>query len=185
MYEGNNEIDKPKPEEWSPIDVERLFIFCLFDRAMPYEKVCKSYEFFDKQGLLDFDKICKSGYESLIFTCKASGLRFYRETARYLFENATMHNGDSLMKMTRDELVQKCPGIGYKLASMFCNRIHKTQYAIIDVHIDRFLAAHGCVAKTYLSKEKDFIEIARGMNMTPDELDWKIWNENRIGNRKK
>jgi len=183
MHETNIDIDKPKPEEWAPAEVERLFIFCLFDRAMPYEKVSKAFEFFDRYGMLSFDKIraCDFGYLSDV--CKASGLRFPNETAKFLRENARAHTGTSIKKMTRDELVKNCPGIGYKLASMFCNRVHKTQYAIIDVHIDRFLAKHGSTSKTYLGKEKDFIKIAEELGKTPEALDWEVWNGNRIGNK--
>jgi thermostable 8-oxoguanine DNA glycosylase len=185
MYENNIDIDKPKPDDWPSIEVERLFIFCIFDRVMPYEKVCEAYKRFDEWGLLSFDSISACDQEYLSAACAAAGLRFPNETAKFLLKNTKElgYTGDSIKEMTRDEMVKECPGIGYKLASMFCNRVHKTQYAIVDVHIDRFLVKHGSTAKTYLDKEKDFIKIAHDMGMTPDELDWKVWDENRIGNR--
>lgn len=185
MHEGNLDIDKPKPsEKWSWEDVERLFIFCIFDRAMPYEKVCKAYKSFDTFGLLSLDAIAACDLDYLTHACKAAGLRFPSQTSKFLKKNTECgHNGGSLLEMTRDELVEECPGIGYKLASMFCNRIHGTQYAIIDVHIDRFLTERGVTAKTYLEKEKSFVKIAHEMGKTPDALDWEIWNGNRIGNK--
>lgn len=180
MYEGNLPIDSPD-NEWTPDAVERLFIFCQFARAMPYEKICESYQYLESNDLLSFAVLRLFTMEDLIDLLKDAGLRFPKETAGYLYHNVREFDGEKLRNMTRDEIVEKCHGFGYKLASMFCNRCQGTQYAIIDVHIDRFLIENGCTEKSYKEKEKCFIDLAHKRRMTVDELDWKIWDEKRIG----
>jgi thermostable 8-oxoguanine DNA glycosylase len=183
MYESNDPIDNPN-NEWTPDAVERLFVFCQFDRAMPYEKVCESYNYLGSHNLLSFDVLRLLTVEDLTALLKDARHRFPKATAEYLYYNVREFNGETLKKMSRDEIVVMCKGFGYKLASMFCNRCQGTQYAIIDVHIDRYLAEHGCTERSYIKKEECFIEIASQYGMTPDELDWEIWNSRRIGVRK-
>ena len=182
MYEGNHEIDSPD-NEWTPDAVEKLFIFCQFDRAMPYEKVVASYEHLNSKDMLSFKALRIPTYD-LVFLLKDAKLRFPRQTAEFLSYNVHVFSGRTLLEMSRDEIAEECRGFGYKLASMFCNRVHRAQYAIIDVHIDRFLQENGCTVKKYLEKEKFFIELARQRGKTPDQLDWEIWNSSRIGNKK-
>jgi len=178
MYEGNHQIDNPD-NEWTPDAVERLFIFCQFDRAMPYEKVVASYEYLESKNMLSFRalrNLLSAGHvpldENLVSLLRDAKLRFPVQTAKFLNYNINVFSGRTLL------------GFGYKLASMFCNRVHGSQYAIIDVHIDRFLKENGCTARSYHEKEKFFIKLARQRGVTPDQLDWEVWNSSRIGNKK-
>lgn len=182
MYDGNLNIDNPN-NKWTKEEVEKLFIFCQFDRAMPYEKVCDAFNYLGSRDMLSFGAIGKLTSDELRKLLKKAGLRFWSQTAKYLEQNVMRFDGNSLKEMSRDELAKKCMGFGYKLASMFHNRIHGTQYAIIDVHIDRFLVQHGCKAAGYKAKEKCFADIAKSMGKTTEELDWEVWNTNRIGAR--
>jgi thermostable 8-oxoguanine DNA glycosylase len=183
VYEGNLQIDTPD-NEWTPDAVERLFIFCQLDRVMPYDKVMNSYLFLESEGLVSFESLRKFMPEELAPLLREAKLRFPETTANYLYYNVHHFDGKTLHKMSRDKIVEKCRGFGWKLASMFCNRCQGTQYAIIDVHIDRFLQEHGCTSKKYHEKETFFVELARQRGITPDELDWEIWNNSRIGNKK-
>jgi thermostable 8-oxoguanine DNA glycosylase len=189
MYESNDPIDNPD-NDWTPGAVERLFIFCQFDRAMPYEKVCESYRYLESHGFLSFEILRTFTVGELTDLLRDARLRFPKVTATYLYRNIREFNGEKLKKMSRDEIVEKCSGFGYKLASMFCNRCQGTQYAIIDVHIDRYIKEHwfksGIIAPslTYKEKEKCFIELAKQQGKTPDELDWEIWDSRRIGSKK-
>ena len=182
MYEGNAGIDNPD-NEWTPESAERLFIFCQFDRAMPYEKVRWAYDRLMEAGFYSFEKLRSLSLDELTKILKIVGLRFPRETAGFLYENIRMFTGERLMKMSRDDLAKECKGFGMKLASMFHNRIHGTQYAIIDVHVDRYLKEHGCKSSNYKKKEEFLTEMATSQGKTVEQLDWEIWNANRIGNR--
>ena len=182
MYEGNIDIDKPR-RRWTKNMVEGLFIFCQLDRVMSYESVCKVYRTLDNIGLTQFHNLLKIPLENLKEIIEIAGHRFPKQTAEFIKFNVRRFDGDTLRHMSRDEIVEKCKGFGYKLASMFHSRIHKTNYAIIDVHVDRFLKQHGCKATKYKDKESYLQKIADDLEISMEELDWQIWNTNRIGNR--
>jgi len=173
------------PEEWTPDAVERLFIFCQFDRVMPYEKVVESFDYLDKRGFASFDELRMLMPEDLAALFKEAKLRFPKATADQLYYNIHHYDGETLHKMSREEIVEKCKGFGWKLASMFCNRCQGTNYAIIDVHINKYLDEHGCIANNYKKKEEHFIWLAKEQGKTVDELDREIWNARRIGNKEK
>jgi thermostable 8-oxoguanine DNA glycosylase len=183
MYEGNADIDHPD-NEWTDEAIERLFLFCQFARAMPYEKFVAAYRYFLEKGYYSFKLMRTMSHFDMIKLCKEAGLRFPTQTAKFLYHNIHEFDGASLKKMSRDDLAKHCVGFGMKLASMFHNRIHGTQYAIIDVHINRYLREHGCTANSYHEKERCFIELAKQQGKTPDELDWEIWDTMRIGRKK-
>lgn len=182
MYSSNIEIDKPR-WAWSDSEAEKLFLFCLLDRASSYEQVCKIHNGLKSLKLLSFKslKLLKEGNLSSIL--KQLGCRFPVQTAKFIEYNIQSFTISDIASMSRDELAMRIKGFGYKLASMFHNRLHNTNYAIIDVHIDRYLEGNGCKAKSYKDKEIFFFQLAEEKEMTPDELDWEIWNQNRIGNR--
>ena len=183
MYSSNIAIDRPR-WAWSDSEVEKLFLFCLLDRASSYEQVCRIHNGLESLKLLSFKslKLLKEG--DLSSTLKQLGCRFPVQTAKFIEYNIQSFTISNINLMSRDELVTHVKGFGYKLASMFHNRLHNTNYAIIDVHIDRYLKENNCKAKNYKDKEVFFFQLAEKKGMTPDELDWKIWDQNRIGNRK-
>jgi len=182
MYEGNIDIDKPR-QRWSDKQIERLFIFCQLDRVMPYEKVCHVFEYLDSRGLTQFEELRETPEFMLGYYLKLSGHRFPYQTAGFIKWNINNFTAKELRKMSRDKIAEECMGFGYKLASMFHNRIHGTDYAIIDVHVDRYLEQHGCKAKKYKEKESYLQNLAKTQNKSLEVLDWEIWNTNRIGNR--
>lgn len=177
MYEKNHEIDKHN--EWTNRNIERLFIFCLLDRAMPYESVCKIFDSLEKITLTSFREIKSITQENLRIHLSYFGHRFPTQTSRYIKYDIDKFTAKELYNMNREELVRNIKGFGYKLASMFHNRLHNSQYAIIDIHINNYLKSKGCKATSYLEKEQFFQKLAMDMNITPEELDWQIWNERR------
>lgn len=182
MYSSNIEIDKPK-QTWIEKEKEKLFLFCLLDRATSYEQVCKIYNGLESISLLSFETLRMIEENDLHVVLKQFGCRFPAQTSRFIKYNIESFTISDITLMSRDELVIKIKGFGYKLASMFHNRLHNTNYAIIDVHIDRYLKENNCKAKGYREKEIFFFQLAEKKGMTVDELDWEIWNKNRIGNR--
>lgn len=186
MYEGNISIDKSR-DKWSGEQIEELFVFCILDRAMPYEKVCKTFEHLKSKGLTQFEKIKGIDQTKLIREIAKSGYRWPNQASEYLKWNVTKYSVIDLSTMSRDELKRNVKGFGYKLASMFYNRLHPedAKYAIIDIHIDRYIQQQGCKETSYKKKEKFMQELAIKRNISMEKLDWDIWNSSRIGNRNK
>lgn len=182
MYENNIWIDKPH-NVWHNNNVEKLFIFCILDRAMPYETVCRIFKGLEHAGFTSFDRLRKVPTGRIALELKSFGHRFYNQTAEFIKYNVDRFTVADLWLMSRYVLAKYIKGFGYKLASMFHNRLHGSNYAIIDVHVDRFLEKQGYHLKSYLEKEGKLQEIAKSRGMTMEQLDWEIWNKNRIGNR--
>lgn len=78
-------------------------------------------------------------------------------------------------------MVDRCHGIGMKLASMFLRNTRGDDYAVIDVHIRRYLEERG-ITGNYLHLENEFRKIAESQGKSVTELDLEIWNERRVGN---
>ena len=186
MYETNIDIDKSR-DKWSGEQIEELFVFCILDRAMPYEKVCKTFDHLKLKGLTKFDRVKSISLIKLLSEIAKSGYRWPNQAAEYLKWNINNYSVVDLSVMSRDELKRNIKGFGYKLASMFYNRLHPedAKYAIIDIHIDRYLQQQGCKDTSYKKKEKFMQDLAIKRNVSMEKLDWDIWDKNRIGNKKK
>jgi thermostable 8-oxoguanine DNA glycosylase len=156
--------------------LENLMVFCILDRAMPYEKVCKAYDTLREHGLDTKQGLSSVSKERIAELLSSSGFRFPNQTANFL--KGFSGNAIDLRNASRTELCS-IKGIGMKLASMFLNRTRGTQYAIIDIHIKRWLDERGLLSKNYLTSERNFIREAEKLGMTPDQLDYQIWNTNR------
>jgi N-glycosylase/DNA lyase len=180
-------IDKQKPK-WTDEDLERMMIFCMLDRAQPYEKVCKVFNHLNQHGLTTRDEIKKISYpykDEVYLTnlLKEAGHRFPNQTAKFLILFAS--NPINLRTASRDEIVKNIKGIGYKLASMFLRNTRGEEYAVLDVHVKRWLEERGFDPKAnYKDLEHVFCHLAKGMGKTPYELDMEIWQGRRIGNRR-
>ena len=183
IYSSNIEIDRPRLA-WSKEEKERLFLFCLLDKAASYEQVCNIFNGLELQGLTSFKSLKLLEENDLHSILKKLGCRFPVQTSRFIEYNIESFTISEIASMSRDELVIKIKGFGYKLASMFHNRLYNSNYAVIDIHINRYLEENGCKVKNYKEKEMFFFQLAEKKGMTPDELDWEIWDQNRIGNRK-
>jgi len=177
-------IDRPDGK-YSDEDMEKFMVFCILDTAVSYESVCKAWNELDeagmttRKGLKRVDPILIKGVLASV------GYRWAGQKALYLKHFA--NNKINLKTATRKELVNSVYGIGMKLASMFLRNTRGHQYAVLDVHTLRFLQNElgEKMPKKYEDQEKMFINIAKMRHMNPMELDLKIWQENRIGNRKK
>lgn len=170
-------------KKWSKQNLDKLLVFCLLDRAMPYENVCKTFEILDKKGLTLRENIRKAPLSEIVKVLKEAPFRFPNQTGRFI--KAFGESEIDLSKVTREELVSKIPGIGMKLASMFLRNTRGEDYAVIDVHLKRYLKEQGKLRKNYLENEKILKEIARKRGMSVAELDFLIWEGRRIGNKKK
>lgn len=168
--------------------LDKFLVFCLLDRAMPYEQVCKIFQWLDYIGLTTRTGIKASGYGpkelANALSCEGTKHRFPNQTAKFIYA-FSLSNVD-LRNASREELMEKLPGLGYKLASMFLRNTRKEDYAVIDTHIKRWMEQRGFNPNApYKDLEKAFLYIARGMGKTAYQLDMEIWQENRVGNRRK
>lgn len=83
----------------------------------------------------------------------------------------------------RDWLVDNIKGMGPKLASHFLRNIGIFGLAILDVHVQKFLARNGIFKgevgkldkKGYVENEKIFLQLAKQLEIPPEELDIAIW----------
>jgi len=175
-------IDQKKPN-WSDEDLERMMIFCILDRAQSYENVCKVFDHLNRNLLTSRKGLKLLSVDDLERELRKAGHRFPNQTAKFLkgFADSTIN----LRTATRDEFVKNLPGIGYKLASMFLRNTRGEEYAVLDVHVKRWLKEKGVIYKSYKDQERSFISLARMMNKTLYELDMEIWQGRRVGNKHK
>jgi len=149
---------------------------------MPYEKVCKAFDALELADLTIREKLREAPLEKIVLVLKSTGFRFPNQTGNFL-KNFGENNID-LSTAPREEIA-KIKGIGMKLASMFLRNTRGEELAVIDVHIRNFLKEHNALGKNYLESETNFKKIADQLGMKPSELDFYIWEQRRIGNRKK
>lgn len=80
--------------------------------------------------------------------------------------------------------LESIKGIGPKTARFFVLHTRQNEnYAVLDTHILRYLRDHGLKTpkttpsgKKYLELEKQFLDIAKMLNVTPAHLDLQVWN---------
>lgn len=147
---------------------------------MKYEKVCECWEVLDKANLNTRATLKNASQESISYLLQEAGCRFPIQKAKYLSEFG--RNDIDLRVATRTQLVREIKGVGMKLASMFLNRTRGAEYAIIDIHVKRWLQEQGIWSDNgpYQLNETAFWLKAHGMGLTPTELDNKIWEERRL-----
>ena len=146
-------------KRYSDEDLERMMVFCLLDRAMSYEKVCAAFDYLDNVGLTIRESMKKFSFDKIEAHLKKAGMRFPRQTAGFLISFGW--NTIDLRNSSREQLVEGIDGIGYKLASMFLRNTRGTNFAIIDVHIKRWLKENGILGKNYKKSEDNFIRKAK------------------------
>lgn len=184
MSQQLHAIDRPNGS-YSDEDMEKFMVFCILDTAVSYESVCKAWNELDGAGMTTRKGLKRADTILIKGVLASVGYRWAGQKAQYLKHFA--NNKIDLKTASRKELVNSVYGIGMKLASMFLRNTRGHQYAVLDVHTLRFLQKElgDKMPKKYEDQEKMFISIAKMRNMNPMELDLKIWQENRIGNRKK
>ena len=117
---------------------------------------------------------------------KELGHRFPKARAKYIIE-ARRYNGSLKYVIennnkTRDWLVEKIKGIGYKEASHFLRNIGYDDFAIIDFHIIDILTKYKLIEKPkslgkrkYLEIENLLRKIAQKTELSLAELDLYLW----------
>jgi len=190
MSQGLHDIDKPQGK-YSDLELDEFMIFCILDTACPYEMVCKAFDKLRELGMTTRRGIMHWREDMIENALRRTGYRFPKQHAKRIKDFG--YNSIDLKTATRKELVDNINGIGMKLASMFLRNTRGEDYAVIDIHTERWLMATFMkvyrgkikVPRTYEEKEKYFKEMAKAKGMTTKDLDLMIWQENRIGNRKK
>ncbi len=190
MSQELHSIDRPEEDKkYNKLQLDEFLVFCIIDTAVPYEMVCKTFDALKKSKMTKRRDIMKWREDMIEQTLRKSGYRFPKQQAGRI--KAFGYSGIDLKTVTREELVRDVKGIGMKLASMFLRNTRGHEYAVIDVHTDRWLEKELRAfdqwkpRMTYEEKEKAFIGLANILGKTPMELDLEIWQKNRIGNRRK
>ena len=182
-----HEIDRPEGK-YSDLELDEMMVFCILDTSVPYEKCCQAFDALKKDGLTTRRSLSLSSPDSVRNILKSTGYRWANQKAKYLTEFG--RNDIDLRSATREEIVKSIKGVGMKLSSMFLRNTRGADYAVLDVHTLRWLQKNYAFSPeefkkmSYLTKEEHFARAADFLGMTATQLDVKIWEENRIGNRK-
>ena len=158
------------------VELEEELVFCLLNRAVSYKKVREAFNALKKNKMVTKKGLKETTEKQISKTLKSTGYRFPNQTARNLkrFSETKIN----LATASREELC-KIKGIGLKLSSLFLNITRKTNYAILDVHIKRWLKEKQILGKNYQESEKNFLEEAKKLCISPSELDYIIWETYR------
>ncbi len=188
MSQELHNIDRPDGK-YKDSELDHMMVFCILDTSVPYEKCCEAFDNLRKAGMITRKKLQKCTPLMIKLELQNAGYRWANQKSKYLMEFAD--NDINLKTCTRDELVKNVKGVGMKLASMFLRNTRGHEYAVIDVHTDRWLEKELRAFDqwkpnmSYEEKEKIFINLAEIAGKTPTQLDLEIWQKNRIGNRNK
>lgn len=131
-----------------------------------------------------FGLIKNIGQHNLPIMLQTCGIGCYRNKARTMWELA---NSDINLRTCSAEQLENIYGIGMKTSRCFILHSRKgARYSGLDTHILKYLRDSGFNApkntptkKKYLELEKEFLKIADKLNMSPADLDLKIWKEYR------
>lgn len=134
-------LHEAETQEWTDDNLESMIVFCLLDRAIPYERVCVTWEALRDNNMVTRNGIRDSTLEEIVKVLKSVSFRFPNQTGGFIKEFGD--NPIDLRTANRQELVKNIKGIGMKLASMFLHRTRGETYAIIDIHIKRWLEEQG------------------------------------------
>jgi thermostable 8-oxoguanine DNA glycosylase len=157
-------------------ELERALIFCLIDKMMPYDKVCKTLKALEKNFCVTRNGIKEKTTAEISNILKSAGYRFPNKTAQFIKEF-----GDSnidLRKASREELT-KIKGMGMKLASLFLRETRGEEVAVLDVHTLRWLKERNLLGKTYVESEQNFANEAKKLKVSVRDLDLAIWEAYR------
>jgi len=190
MSQELHDIDRPEEtKKYNKPQLDEFMVFCILDTACSYEMVCKAFDELKSMKMTKRKDIMKWREDMIENALKRVGYRFPKQQAGRIKDFG--YNSIDLKTATREELVRDIKGVGMKLASMFLRNTRGHKYAVIDVHTDRWLEKELKAydqwkpKMSYVAKEKAFINFAKILGKTPMELDLEIWQENRIGNRRK
>jgi len=190
MSDELHSIDRPEEsDKYTKQELDKFMVFCILDTSVPYEKCCEAFNALNDAGMTTRKKLRNHTPLPIKLELQNVGYRWANQKSKYLYEFA--HNDIDLKTASRDEMVKNIKGVGMKLASMFLRNTRGHEYAVIDIHTDRWLERELKAfdqwkpKMTYEEKEKAFIGFANMLGKSTMELDLEIWQENRIGNRNK
>ena len=116
------------------------------------------------------------------------GVRFADKKAQYMFKaRQKLHLIKEQLGMPpqqlREWLVESIDGMGMKLASHYMRNIGIGGLAILDVHVQNWMARNGMLkgevgklnTKQYLENERTYLKLAKQLGIPPEELDIAIW----------
>jgi hypothetical protein len=133
-------------------------------------------------GPTPFQFMAGLSYRDILDLCIAARLGAYRKNAK-AFHDLSRSLPDLRTCLPAD--LEKFHGIGKKTSRFFITWTRpEARYAVLDVHILRWMAQHGIwtPARTprhndYQRLERVFLQEADRLGLTPRQLDWKIWQE--------
>lgn len=166
-------------------ELEQFLLFICFVAGKPAVRTAKNLEL-----LLAKDTSKRSPFKKIEQYLTGGKLREYLEEIGFgqykkleqcMFD--LISSNLDLKKCTVDDL-EKIHGIGPKSARYFILHSRKNaRVACLDTHLLKFLASHGYdVPKAtppknkYLDIEKEFLKLADMNNVSPADLDLKIWS---------
>lgn len=179
-----HQIDRPNGHYKTVRDLEKFMIFCILDTACTYKMVCNTFDYLEAYQLTSRKALGNSTENFIKAILKVAGYRFPSTHAKRL--KAFGDNNIDLRTASREEMVKNISGIGMKLASFFLRNTRGEDMAVMDVHTKRWL--YNKLGKkpnslTYNQEEEAFKKIAKKMGYETQDLDLKIWQENRVGNK--
>src|SRR3989304_4425917 len=141
VNEELHNIDRPlEGSKYNDLELDEFMVFCILDTACPYEMVCKVFDALRESGMTTRKGIMHWREDMIEKTLKKAGYRFPKQHASRIKKFG--YSSIDLRTATRKELVDDITGIGMKLASMFLRNTRGKDYAVIDVHTERWLMAN-------------------------------------------
>jgi len=124
----------------------------------------------------------------LVETIKRNKHRFHNNKAKYILEARKYKDIKNFIEgksetEARAWIADNIKGLGYKEASHFLRNTGHFNLAILDRHIINLMFEHNLInsipkpikKSDYLSFEKEFIKLAKNLNVSPAELDLNMW----------
>ncbi|GBC70294.1 putative N-glycosylase/DNA lyase [Candidatus Calditenuaceae archaeon HR02] len=193
-YSRLRDVIEQRLEEFRRVDKSnggRLFeelVFCILTPQSSARRADSAVRELSERGLLERGRI-----REIYSVLRRWGVRFPARKAQYIVLNRRkLRYGRGLQRIlgadaraTREVLVRKVLGMGYKEASHFLRNIGYEGLAIIDRHVLRGLVKIGVLnqgldvsnRKRYLLVEERFMEAARIVSVPPEALDLLLWYE--------
>ncbi|MFH0830349.1 MAG: hypothetical protein V1887_04285 [Candidatus Aenigmatarchaeota archaeon] len=116
------------------------------------------------------------------------GVRFSKKKSEYLHKaRGQIPSIKQQLGLPKEELrewlVENVKGMGPKLASHFMRNIGIYGLAILDIHVQNFMERNNLLRgqagklnrKAYAENEKIFLQLAKQLEIPPEELDIAIW----------
>jgi len=174
----------PKNFNRSDSELEEWLLFCIFvagKNSKTQQK--KLHEFLDLLGYPEYPiKLLSDFSEALIGVyLREVKMGQYNRLTKCLH---TLSHANLDLRTCTTEQLESIPGIGMKTSRFFITYSRETNdYAVLDTHILSWMRENGYDAplstptnpKQYKELERLFLEECKKRNMTPQELDFNIW----------